>query len=153
MFILRKLHLIPHFCPAMSQTHFFKELFPLSYLQITHLLTGIWVSTEISKFLVTGFNREFSVLILLICLQHLTHLTTSSPWLLGHNGSLILLLPLGSGVLCRLLPSVLCLLVGAPHEFNLRSLLFSFHFPRTSSFQVSITISRLMMTHWCMAPG
>lgn len=134
MFILRKLHLIPYFCPAMSQTHFFQESFPLPYLQITHLLPGIWVSTEISKFLVTGFNREFSVLILLICLQHLTHMTTSSsPWLLGHNGSLILLFPLGFGLLCRLLPSVLFLLVGAPHDFNLRSPHFSLYFLRTSS--------------------
>lgn len=68
-FHLRKLHLIPHFCPAMLQTHFSKELFPLSSLQITHLLTGIWVSTEISKFLVTRFNREFSVLLLLTSLS------------------------------------------------------------------------------------
>ena len=33
----------------MSQTHFFKGLFPLPYLQITHLPTKIWFSTEIPK--------------------------------------------------------------------------------------------------------
>lgn len=138
----------------MSQTHFFEELFPPSYLQITHLFTGIWVSTEISKFLVSVFNREFSVLILLICLQHLTHPTTSSsPWLLGHNGSLILLLPLGYGLLCRLLPSVLFLLVCAPREFNLRSFASHSAFPGPHPAVASIPISRLTMTHWCTPLG
>lgn len=138
----------------MSQTHVFKELFPPSYLQITPLLTGTWVSTEISKFLVSVFNREFSVLILLICLQHLKNLTTSSsPWLLGHNGSLILLLPLGFGLLCRLLPSVLFLLVGAPHELLMRSFASHSAFPGPHPAEASIPISRLTATHRCMTLG
>lgn len=121
IFCLRKLHLIPHFCPAMLQPHFFKESFLMSYLQITHLLTGIWVSTEISKFLVTRFNREFSVLLLTShsAFDTFDHfflsLASGTQWFSDSSPSSWL------GLLCRPLPSVLCLRVGSPHYFILRS--------------------------------
>ena len=53
-------------------------------------------------------------------------------------------LPLGFWLLFSLFPLVFFLLVGVPHNSILRSLPFSFYFPRLSSLSMaSITISRL----------
>lgn len=112
-----------------------------------------WKPKVTNHLLVTKFNRERSAVLLLTSLQHLTHPTTSSfPWFLWHKDPLILLLPLGFCLLCRLFLSVLFLFVGVSQNSILKSYLFSCYFPRVSSHpMVSVTILRLLTDLWLQA--